>query len=89
MNKVFVLVELYTFEFATEYKVTVYADREKAKVYFNHIVRREKEDSWINSISEDKLCEYYDEERLSYDAYEDGNAAEYNTTICVIEKEIL
>lgn len=88
MNKVFVLVELYTFDFAVDYRISVYADRDKATEAFHDKVKEEKEDSWIATTPEDMLIEDYDEDRLKYDAYEDGNAAEYETTIVVLEKEV-
>lgn len=87
-NKVYIVIELYTFEFATDYRVSVYHNKEKAAGHFHDRVNREKTDSWIKNIPEDKLVESYSEERLEYDAYEDGNAAEYETTIVVEEKEV-
>ena len=88
MNIVYVLVELYTFEFATDYRVSLYSNRDKAAEAFYYKVKREKEDSWIASTPEGVLIENYDEDRLEYDAYEDGNAAEFETTIVVLEKEV-
>lgn len=85
---VYVLVELYTFEFATDYRVSIYADRDKAVGAFNDRVKREKEDSWIATTPDDMLIEDYDNDKLEYDAYQDGNAAEYETTIVVLEKEV-
>jgi len=90
MKKVYVLIELYTFEFATDYRVSVYADRDKAAEAFHDKVKREKEDSWIATTPEDELVVNYSNEngKLEYDAYQDGNAAEYETTIVVLEKEV-
>ena len=30
MNKVFVVVEIYTFEFATDYRISIYSDKESS-----------------------------------------------------------
>lgn len=90
MKKVFVLVELYTFQFATDYRISIYSDRDKAAGAFNDRVKREKEDSWITTTPKDSLVESYSNEngKLEYDAYRDGEAAEYETTIVVLEKEV-
>lgn len=84
MKKVFVVIELYTFEYATDYKVSVYGDSEKAYSHFKSVVEREKKDSWIATESNVVV----NEDLLSYDAYVDGYAAEFETTIKVEEKEI-
>lgn len=90
MNKVFVVVELYTFEFATDYRISIYSDKDKAIGDFQNKVNREKKDSWITTTPEDKLIETYTNEngKLEYNAYRDGEAAEYETTILVMEKEV-
>lgn len=90
MNKVFVVVEIYTFESATDYKISVYSDRDKAAGDFQNKVEREKKDSWIATTPKDKLIETYSNEngKLEYNAYRDGRASEYETTIIVLEKEV-
>lgn len=90
MNKVFVVVELYTFEFATDYRISIYSDKDKAIGDFQNKVAREKKDSWITTTPEDKLIETYTNEngKLEYNAYRDGEATEYETTILVMEKEV-
>lgn len=90
MNKVFVVVEIYTFEFATDYRISIYSDKDKAIGDFQNKVKREKTDSWITTTPEDKLIETYSNEngKLEYNAYRDGEAAEYETTILVMEKEV-
>lgn len=90
MNKVFVVVEIYTFEFATDYRISIYSDKDKAIGDFQNKVNREKKDSWITTTPEDKLIETYTNEngKLEYNAYRDGEAAEYETTIVVLEKEV-
>lgn len=90
MNKVFVVVELYTFEFATDYRISIYSDKDKAIGDFQNKVNREKKDSWITTTPKDKLIETYTNEngKLEYNAYRDGEAAEYETTILVMEKEV-
>lgn len=90
MNKVFVVVELYTFEFATDYRISIYSDKDKAIGDFQNKVVREKKDSWITTTPKDNLIETYTNEngKLEYNAYRDGEAAEYETTIIVLEKEV-
>lgn len=84
MEKVFIVIEQYTFEFAHDTRVSAYKDKEKAKGAFNMIVKRERTDTWIATESDVVINEDED----SFNAYVDGNAGEYETYIAVQEKEI-
>ena len=84
MKNVYVVIEHYVYESASEIIVNVYANKELAKSAFKEVVEREKERSWINQreyITEEESEEYYK-------AYMDGRACEYETTIEIQEKLI-
>lgn len=89
MDKVYVVVELYTFESATDYRITTYAEKNRAYADFRNKVKRELTDSWIKSRRKDELVMEYNTEKMEFDCYIDGMASEFETTICVLEKEIL
>ena len=84
MNKVYIVLEQYTFESVTDTRVSVYGTEENALGAFEQRVEREKKDSWINELS--GIIEESDEK--TYNAYVDGRASEYETFIAVQEKEI-
>ena len=88
MKKVYIVLEVYTFECATDTRVSAYEDKEKAYDAFRSRVAREKKDSWIGEFDEEDLCETYDELNGEYDCYVDGRASEFETTICVEETEV-
>lgn len=85
MNKVYILIEQYTFEMSIDTRTTVYANRDKAIEAMKAIVEREKADTWIATK---KNVVIRDEETF-FDAYVDGYAIDYETLIMVQEKEIL
>ena len=84
MEKVFIVVEQYTFEYAHDTRVSVYKDKAKALDAMKFIVNRERTDTWIATESDVVINE--DEE--SFNAYVDGYAGNYETYIAVQEKEI-
>lgn len=84
MEKVFIVVEQYTFEFGNNTKVSVYKDKEKALGAMKFIVNRERTDTWIATESDVVI----NEDENTFNAYVDGNAGEYETYIAVQEKEI-
>lgn len=84
MEKVYIVLEQYTFESVTDTRVSVYGTEEKALGAFEQRVEREKKDSWINELSD--IIEESD--KKTYNAYVDGRASEYETFIAVQEKEI-
>lgn len=88
MKKIYIVLEVYTFESATDTRVSAYEDKEKAYSAFRSKVEREKKDSWIGEFDEEKLYETYDEQNGEYDCYVDGRASEFETTICVEETEV-
>ena len=85
MNKVYILIEQYTFEKSIDTRVTVYADKDKAIESMKAIVEREKTDTWIAT---EKNVVIRNEE-MFFDAYVDGYATDFETLIMVQEKEIL
>ena len=89
MKKIYIVLEVYTFEFATDTRVSAYEDKEKAYSAFRSKVERVKKDSWIGEFDEEELCETYDEQNGEYDCYVDDRANEFETTICVEETEVL
>ena len=89
MKKIYIVLEVYTFECATDTRVSAYEDKEKAYSAFRSKVEREKKDSWIGEFDEEELCETYDEQNGEYDCYVDDRANEFETTICVEETEVL
>ena len=87
MKKVYIVLELYVYDYNTDYYTKVFANKEKAFEYFKSKVEEEKENTWI--ADEEDVIEDYDEERLTYNAYKDGYAAEMETTITIKEEEVL
>ena len=85
-QKVYLVVEQYTFECVTETKVSVYSTKEKALADLTYKVEREKADSWINELKH--VNEEWNDDMTSYNAWLDGRAAEYETVISVQEKEV-
>lgn len=84
MKNVYIVIEHYVYESVSEIIVNVYDNKELAKSAFKEVVEREKERSWINQreyITEEESEEYYN-------AYMDGRACEYETTIVIQEKLI-
>ena len=92
MEKVYLVVEHYLFEGQlNEIKTTHYKTKESAIKHFQNQVKREKEDSWIatkrNVIEE--LTEKPDKNYYYYEAYIDGYACEFSTTIYIKESDVL
>lgn len=85
MKNVYIVIEHYVYKSASEIIVNVYDNKVLAKSAFKVVVEREKERSWIN-----KLREYVieDDTEEYYNAYMDGRACEYETTIEIQEKLI-
>jgi len=89
MKKIYIVLEVYTFNYDTDTRVSAYEDKEKAYDAFRSKVEREKKDSWIKNFDEEDLYETYDEQNGEYDCYVDGRASEFETNICVEETEVL
>ena len=83
MKNVYIVIEHYVYQDCFEIIVNVYDNKELAKSAFKEVVEREKEYSWIKN-------EYVTEEESeeSYNAYMNGRACEYETTIVIQEKII-
>ena len=85
-QKVYIVVEKYTFESVTETEVNIYDTKEKALADLSYKVEREKADSWINELKH--VNEEWNDDMTSYNAWLDGRASEYETVISVQEKEV-
>ena len=84
MNKIYLVIQKYTYEYNTNVFVDVYDTKEKAQSALEYIADRETLKSWIcrkNDVQVER------NENL-FDAWVDGNASEFQTTISVQEKEI-
>ena len=87
MEKVYLLIALYTFESATETEVEVFGTREKALARFREVLTNEKQDSWLNELDGVHI-DTEDYERGKFDAWVDGRASEFMTTIYIKEEEV-
>jgi len=86
MEKIYLVVEHYVFEGQIDdIKTTAYKSKESAVSHFNNQVHREKVDSWIATKKNviENIADNY------YEAFVNGYAMEYCTTIYVKELEIL
>jgi len=93
MEKVYVLVEDYVYDFEREVKTTIYSTKEKAKKAMENTIKEEKEDSWLtNYIDEEGNFDndvVVENGRDSIDIYPDGRASEYETHIYIEEKKVV
>lgn len=81
MEKVYILVENYTYDFDKELNINVYDSKKKAAEQFEAAVERERRDTWI--ATKPNVKQHYNKSALSYNAYVDGCAAEFETEIYV------
>jgi len=88
MKKIYIVLEVYTFNYATDTRVSAYENKEKAYDAFRSKVEREKKDSWIGEFDEEELCETYNEQNGEYDCYVVDRERVFETTICVEETEV-
>ena len=94
MEKIYLVVEHYIFEgVVDEIKQTAYKSKESAIKHFHNQVHREETDSWVGEMEDviTHLTEIDNDDYMSYywEAYEDGYAMEYSSTIYIKEIEPL
>jgi len=93
MEKVFVLVAKFTYDYDEEIIAKVYSTMEKARKAMEDIIKEEKEDSWLNKyVNEDGEFDediVVDKGKNSIDIYVDGSASQWDTHLCIMEKEVL
>jgi len=92
MDKVYVLVEDYVFDFEREIQTTLYSTKEKAQKAMADTIAHEKESSWLakyldeeGNFDEDIAVE---EGKDSIDIYPDGRASEFETHIYIREEKV-
>lgn len=81
MKRVYVLVEEYTYDFERELNINVYETKQKAAEQFEAVVARERRDTWI--ATKCGVKQSLNKTKLSYNAYVDGCAIEFETKIYV------
>ena len=91
MEKIYLVVEHYIFDFCDEVKTTPYKSLESAIIHFHNQIKREKEDSWIATKSNviEELIEKPEKNYYYYEAYIDGYACEFSSVIYIKESQVL
>jgi hypothetical protein len=84
MEKVFVVIENYTFEKKHDTKVSVYKDKKRALGAFKFIVERERKDTWVATKRKVSI----EENEGYFHAFVEGQASAFETYVKVEEKEV-
>lgn len=86
-DKVYILIEDYTYDYETEQRVSVFADKQEAYNKLAEIKEMEIQQSWISRYDDEDL-EVGSDDYDYFDIYLDGYASQYETSLRVVEKEI-
>lgn len=86
-NKVYVLIEAYTYDFENDIRTSVFLSEDDAYKALEEIKERELEESWISRFNDEDL-EIGEDSYDSFDIYLEGRASEFETHLWVAEKEV-
>lgn len=86
MENVYAVIERYNYDFANTLFIKLFAKKSDAEKDFKAKVKRERKNSWISR--KNNVVEDFSKENLYYDAYVDGCASEYETSIYIKEYPI-